>query len=425
MKERKVSLKRRSYLEAVCALVLQFLLYHSAACTVIGLFYESEHPEYYQMLLFFAIPILYLTLIRKYIKKFLLCLFLHLPVFCSVVFVGEDFGQKTVICVCTVIMAVISLHMCTMEKGSIKECPPMKLCLVLLVCYAFSRYMGHLVCARYIYGEILVFIVLRFIYDSVSNMSDFIRMNQDKTNFPAGQITIVNQMILLVFLGVLITSLLLFPKLHMEIILLPLIEMGGIFFTWLLSFIHLPESDISSSTIQRTDMQSLVRALRKESEYEDMWAVIEAFLQSTVIIFIAACIIAGISYLFYRMYKVYYANQKENADEKEFLIGEIKWFGKRKIHYGKKAKEGQDSFSRKIRKEYHRYVKSNFNKKENVPDALTPKEMLVFLREREQKSIMDDKQQERIREIYERARYSQTECSQTELDELKKLLRSK
>ena len=118
MKERKVSLKRRSYLEAVCALVLQFLLYHSAACTVIGLFYESEHPEYYQMLLFFAIPILYLTLIRKYIKKFLLCLFLHLPVFCSVVFVGEDFGQKTVICVCTVIMAVISLHMCTMEKAA-------------------------------------------------------------------------------------------------------------------------------------------------------------------------------------------------------------------------------------------------------------------------------------------------------------------
>ncbi|MBO5277954.1 MAG: DUF4129 domain-containing protein [Lachnospiraceae bacterium] len=127
----------------------------------------------------------------------------------------------------------------------------------------------------------------------------------------------------------------------------------------------------------------------------------------------------------YRMYKGYYANRKENDDEKEFLVKEMKaelgFPGKFFAGSFGKAKE-KESVNQRIRREYRRYIKKGFKKKETVPEASTPKELLAMVESRRMKQRIRPEEQEKICRIYERARYGEEECTKEEAEEIKKLL---
>lgn len=369
------------------------------------------------------IPLIYLSLIKKIIKNFFIYLIFHLPVFATFIFWGNDFGQKAVLGACTVAMGAISLYIHTMEKGSVEECPPMKLCVILIICNAISIYGQHPVAAQYNCFEISVYILVRFIYDILSNTSDFIRMNQDKEDFPVVQMVVVNRTMMLLFLVFVAGGMFLFSRLNLDRLAVPIVETIEKFVFWILSFIHLQNSEVSeNAAVQKTDIDSLVKALRKESAYENTWTVIEYFLQIFVILFLIMVIGGGIAYLFYRMYIGYYADRECNKDEKEFLIEELKWSRIRKVLSTEDVISESDNWNAKIRKEFKKYIKK-YMKKNEIPVTLTPKELLRLLKKRGKGMRLDDEVLDRVLEIYEKARYGQIEIGADELEELKDLIR--
>ncbi len=424
MKERKISSAAGRSAEAVSVLVLQFLLYHCAACTAAGVFYDTEQPGYYAWFLLLAVPLCYLTLVRRLAKKFVIFLLLHLPVFFTAVLFGHNFGEKAVIAAATVLMTVFSLHICMMEKENRKECPSLGLGIVVLVCHFIGYYLDYPVLIKVSYYELLLYAVCYLLHESLKNTADFIHMNRDTANFPVGQMTVINRLMVILFMAVLAAAMYIFPHLHLEVLLAPILKGILVVLSWLLSFVHFSEaSEKVDNTAQEMDMAAMLEALGGNKETGALWLLLEKILRLAVIIGLAVLILGVIAYILYRLYKGFYAEKKENTDEKEFLVGEIKWFP-RGVFGGRKAAGAErGSIKQKIRKAFRQNIKKSFKKKETVPAAMTPEELLAFLKERTQQNDLDRKTTDRIREIYEQARYGQAECTQAELEEIKELLR--
>ncbi len=419
MKECKVSLRFNTYMQSITTLILQFILYHCVSCTALGLFYDVEQAECYAWLLLLGVPLVYLTVVRAFTKKFIVFFLLHLPVFFIVGFVGEDFAQKVVISVSTILMSVISLHMCMMVKGSVRECPPMKLVLLLFVCYGIAIYQGSFICASYIYVETLVFILCNLIHEGMENTSDFIKLNKDVANLPTGQILIINRMALVLILVVTAIAMLLVPMLHLEIIVTPILAGMLAVIKWMLSMVHLPEASEEVEHIAGlVKGNSLVDEFGK-SESWSIWLALEEAMKIGVVIFLAVAIVGGIVYVMFRLYKGFYAESKENTDEKDFLLDAIEWLPRRKISRRKNT-EMTGSANQQVRKLYRRFVKKRFKRKETIPATLTPEEILLLLTEKECRLTTET--QRRIREIYERARYGQMECTLEDVEEMKRLV---
>lgn len=426
MKGHKVSLKAGDRAAFACALAQQFLIFYGLACTGISLFYEAERPELYRWLLLLFVPVVYLALVRKLVRIFVLSLFLQLPVVFTAVFAGRDFGQKSVICVCTVMMTALSIEMRSMEKGSFRECPSIKMISVLLLCYVVSLIWKHPVCARCIYMEVPVYILLHFMYESLANMAAFIRMNRKMENFPVGQMVVINRMMVVFLLVVTAAGMVLVPMLHLEIFVIPVLEGLSALVLWLFSFIHPPEGELITGREIRAAQgfwDDLRYLGRKNGGNGAVWAAVERLLEFAVVFFLAALVIGGTAYLLYRLYKGYYADGKEGADEKEFLVGDLKKLVDFPARLQKREPEEKGTRNQRIRREYRRFVKRAFKKKEIDLSALTPQETLSLIGEQIPDGGMEVKTQERIREIYEKARYGRQESEQMELEEIRELIK--
>lgn len=424
MKERKVSAAAGRMVEEGSALLLQFLLYHCTACLAMGLFYSVEQPGVYAWFLLLAVPLCYLTLVRKLAGNFIVFFALHILVLFMAVFWREDFWMNAVITIWTLLMTVFSLYACVTGKGRKLECPSLWMGILLLVCHFLGKYyLGYPALTRISYYEVLLYAVFYLLHTYHKNMADFICMNQNIANFPAGQITVINRLLVILFLAVLAAAMFIFPKLHLELVLVPLLKGLLMLVSFLLSFVHFSEtSQKVDQTAQNMDMTAVLETLGGNKETGIFWVIIENLLKIAVVIGLAALVIGGTAYLLYRLYKGFYAERKENADEKEFLVGEMKWFSGRGVSGRKAAEEQRGSLNQRIRRIYRQYVKKRLRKKEKVPAALTPEELLAFLEERRREQGLDREAQEGIRAVYERARYGQTECTQAELEEIKELL---
>lgn len=420
MKERKISIKKSQKVEMWCALVMQFFLYHSVACTALATIYEEEQLIQYLRLLLLFVPLCYLALVRDFVKTFSLYLLLHVPPAFMIVLLDSNLGEETVVTVCVAVMIIASVHAGTKKKKQVAGCPAFALIVVLLICHYMGYYLKQPLLIQLSSYEIQLYLVLHLVHESLSNTSRFIQLHSDTANFPVGQMTIINRLLMILFLTVLAVSMYIFPRLHLEVILMPILQGLLAVLAWLLSFISLPEA---SGQVERASQQlqgSSLHELVDGSTTSLFWVFIEQILKVVVAAAVVVMIVGGIAYVLYRMYRGFYSERRENTDEKEFLVGEIKWFSKDWLDGLKKEREERGTVNQRIRRVYRRYVKKGFKRKESVPEAMTPEELLIFLRERH--GGMGEAERCRVREIYESARYGQLECTADDLEEIKRLL---
>lgn len=419
MKERKISVAVNRRAELLSALLMQFLLYHCAACTAVSLFYHTEMAGHYLFMALLLPPLFFLAFLRYHVKNFALFLLLHLIAPLFGLLAGRGLGEKLSLAGFLVLMLVVSISRRTTERWKVQENPSIGMITTPLLCYFLGYYMKNPLLMRLIYGELFAYMILYFLHKNLKNTTDFIEINKNTANFPAGQMTVVNRSFAALFLVVLAAAMVLFSRLHLEAVLFPVLRGLLYVIAWIFSL--LPFSDASEqmqNTAQRMDKESPLEGLGT-SETGLFWVIVEKILIAAVIALIAAAVIGGTAYLLYYLYKRFYAERKENTDEKEFVAGEIKWFSKGLFAGREDMAKDRKSFRNprwRIRKAYKRYVKKGFGKRESVPAALTPQEMLALLGEKGKAS--DSASLEKIRAIYERARYSEKECTQKELEEL-------
>lgn len=416
----RMSLAETYGLETVCIVLLQFLLYHCAACLALSTFNGAERAEQYVEMLFLLAPLVCLRLVRAWVKKFWLYFLLHLPVLFTAVFLGQGFGQKAVIAVCTILMTSVSLYTCMSEKGAVRDCPSIWPGAVLLACHFLAAYLQYPALVKISYFEILLFGILWLVCAYLKNTADFIRLHQDMANFPGGQLTVIGRSMMALLLLAVAAAMFIVPRLHLEVILRPVLQ--GILFVLsrLLSYIKLPEGNSGTRMpVGGATIEQLREALKSDDGASPFWLMIEDMLVALLIAGIALTVIGGAAWLLFRLYKGFYAGKRENADEKEFLLGEVKWPGRQRRSRETGAWE-TGSCSRQIRKSYKKFVRKSFGRKRSVPESMTPEELLAYL-EREGHEL-NEQTREQIRELYEKARYGQTESVQEELEAIRKLL---
>ena len=426
MREHKVSAAAGRRAEDGCAFLLRFLLYHASACLIIANFCTENQMQHYLWLLLMLAPMCYLMCIRKWTKHFTAALLLHMPVLSAGILIGRDLGEKIIMTVIMMVMLVVSLGMCMSGKKRRESCPALSLLVLLLIGYFVGYYIQDYALRRVMYYESMTYIVVFLVYNSLHNTSEFVELHRDTANFPVGQMTIINRLMVVLFLAVLAAALIIFPQLHLEVLLAPAVQLLGRALAWLLSLVQMERA---SEQVQ-TEVNSMggipEELLGQASETGLFWVIVEKILIVLVILSMAALIIGGTGYLLYRLYKGFYAGKKENADEKEFLIGELQWLPKDFFRKRKEERVGRDSVNAGIRKLYRRFVKKSFGRREHVPAALTPEEMLLLLTGEPKRKLegMTARERNRVREIYERARYGEMHCTQEELDEMRRLVSS-
>lgn len=421
LREHRISVAAGRRAELVMALLMNFLLYHCAACTIVGMFYKTGFSEHFLRMGCLLLPLFFMAFLRHRVNNFFLFFPLHvLPLLFSLL-AGQDLAEKFVLAGFTILMLVISISMRTTERWKVQEYPSLGMGVVLLICHFLGYYMKNMVLVGWSYYELFFYIILFFLHRNLKNMSDFIDVNKKTVNFPAGQMTVINRILLVLFLAVLGMAMYLVPKLHLETILLPALKAMLSAIAWLFSIFHFSKaSERVESMSQGVDQRFNIKDLG-EAETGLFWMLLEKILMAAVILLIAAAVVGGIAYLLYRLYKGFYDVKKENADEKEFLVGDLQWFP-RGLFGKKETVPKEQGTSQRIRRLYKRYVKKSFGKKETVPAALTPKELLYVIGEKKGESGLDSSSGRKVRDIYEHARYASQECMPEELEELKALL---
>lgn len=427
MKEHKISLAAGKRAESLCAFVLRFLLYHASACLIAANFYEENQMNHYLWMLLVLVPMVYLALVRKWAKYFTLTLLLHIPVLGVGVLLGRGLGEKIIMTAIMLVMLIVSGQMCMTEKKNKESSPGISLLAVLLICYVLGCYLHDEALRQVMHCEVMIYIIIFLVHDSLHNTSEFISIHKDTANFPVGQMTIISRLMVVLLLTVVVAAMLIFPHLHLDVLLTPFVQALGKLFAWLLSFVHL---ESASEQVQSAvgNMGGLPEELQgQNAETGLLWIIIEKILVAAVIVGMAALVIGGIAYFLYRLYKGFYAEKKENADEKEFLAGDIQWFPKGFFHKSREERDEKGSVNEKIRKLYRQLVKKGFKRREKIPAALTPEEMLMALKDRQERKVsaMTETERQRIREVYECARYGEISCTQEELNEMKRLLTSR
>ncbi|MBO5279434.1 MAG: DUF4129 domain-containing protein [Lachnospiraceae bacterium] len=423
MKERKISFRMSRKVETWSALALQFILYHCLSCTALGTINGQDQPEQYLRMLLLFVPLCYLALVRTYVKKFASFLVLHVPVVFAVALLGKSLAEETVVTVCIAVMMITSIHASTTKKreqaGKMGS-PHLAMIVVLLVCHYMGYYQHEPVLIQISYYELQLFLIFYLVHASLKNTSKFIQMHQDTANFPVGQMTIINRFLVVLFLAALAAGMFVFPKLHLEVIVMPVLKGLLAVLSWLFSFIKLPEASEQVEQASQKMEKVSVAGLGEAGETWGIWILIEQVLKILVAIVMVVLVVGGIAWVLYRLYKGFYSEKKENADEKEFLVDELKWFSKEWFSGFKREKEEKGTINQRIRKVYRRYVKKGFKRKEAVPETMTPDELLLFLKEKQ--GGLSETERVRACRIYEQARYGQPECTADELEELKRLL---
>ena len=424
MRVHRMSVTAGRRAELVMALLMNFLLYHCTACTLVGMFYKTGFTGHFLWMGCLLLPLFFMAFLRYRADNFLLFLPLHVLALLFSFLAGRDLAEKLVLTALTMMMLVISVGMRTTERWKVNEHPPLGMGVLLLICHFLGYYMENMVLVRWSYWELFFYIILFFLHRNLKNMSDFIDVNKKTVNFPAGQMTVINRILLVLFLAVLGMAMYLVPKLHLETLLLPALKGLLSVIAWLFSVFHFSKAserveNVSQGVDQRFNIKDL-----GETDTGLLWIILEKVLMAAVILLAAAAAVGGIAYLLYRLYKGFYEVKKENADEKEFLVGDLQWFPKG--FFGKKeAAPKEQGVSQRIRRLYKRYVKKNFGKKETVPVTLTPKELLDVIGEKKGESRLDNVSERKVQNIYEHARYASQECRAEELEELKGLLSGK
>lgn len=421
MRKHGAALAAERKVELILALLMNMLLYHCVACTAVSAVYASGWRDHYLWMLWLVLPLFFLAYVRYYVKSFVLFLLLHIMMPLGCFLLGRDMGEKLVLVICAMIMLVLSVGMGTKERWKVKESPALGMLVVFLNCYFLGYYMENPMLMSLSYRELFGFLVLFFLDENLNHKIDFIQKNQHIRNIPIRQMAVINRLLMVLFLSVLLVAMIFVPRMHLEVVLIPIFRGILFFIAWLFSLLHFNDaSEKMESTGEK--MGQIMQLGGMEPAKEGLlWAILEKLLPILVIALLAAAFVGGIAYLLYRLYKGFYAEEKENTDEKEFLSGELFWFSRELFSGRKENKKDGGTINQRIRKCYRRYVKKGFGRKEPVPDTMTPMEILGLLEKKKPERARREEEQQKIREIYENARYGTEECTQLDLALLKRL----
>ena len=282
---------------------------------------------------------------------------------------------------------------------------------------------GHLVDApevgKIAYRYLMVFLVLFFIYTNLTQVSGFLKTNEEIANLPGRQIVRTNRTMLSLFTALSLLFLLILPFLHLDQLLIA--AGGGILALIRMLFSLFPGSE------PEVAVQETMEAVRDSAGYPMLppadegpaWlkAILD-FLSWVLAAAIAVACAAGFVYLVIQLFRRFYRPIQENDDTQEFIREEERAdLSAREEKKGRR--EGFFSFLQpdaQIRRIYRSVLKKRFRaqKMNGAPNAAaTPSELECSA------GLQENDAAKVLHELYEKARYSGKPCLREDVNRLK------
>lgn len=408
------------------ALMMQGMLYHSAACTLFNVISEKTLWENLLLLLLY-IPLFLFSIVREKCGKFVIFILLHIVISGTMLAFLPDSEMRLTMGCCIAFMAVQSIRLRLKPVYERGECPPIaSVCLFFVVYWAAAELeRPHLMQVGYY--ETFLFVILFAVYKSSKNTENFLKMNEKIQNLPLRQIKSLNKMFMGAFILLLIAGMIGLQQLPMDQLLHGFIRglqtiLGGII-SFLFSFIKSEPAVDQGGPVNQGEMPPM-----DVGEVSLFIQVLEQVIKTAIFLLAAFGVVYIIIKLLYQMYQRFYEQQASETDESEFLWGSTQVKERVGKIRRKKTVQAGGSTNQKIRRMYKKYMIKKLGRKTAVPAALTPTELEDFAAGQkaagqENNTEADSQQMRRRLAVYQKARYSQWECTKQEMDDMKQNMR--
>lgn len=401
------------------------LIYHSLFCVIYNLASEKTLFMNLKILLLY-VPLLLFALIRRKCGNFFLFLLMHAAISGAFVLVFSDLEERIVFGGGTIILAVASMYM-RFRGAQEEECPSSASLVFFLICYMAARQMNRQQLMQICCYEVFIFLILFMTYKNLSGTTLFLKSAEKIANLPVKQIKGMNRILLGIFLFFMAAGMMLVPAAALNRIFDGLRQLFlFILRQIILAILALFQNEEAQSQFFEAHKQAQAQMGLMETAEPSLLAQI---LERLFIAVFAVILIAGTVYLLmraiYKWYQRFYEQNRDTADESEFLwesplhIPNVK-------NRKKKQKQSDKSINIKIRKRYKKYIRKRFGTGEHIPVVMTTTELEQLLSEKNpgeiyraaEASERDEKSLQRIR-LYQKARYSPYECVKQDLEAMK------
>lgn len=353
---------------------------------------------------------------RKFINNIIVFLLFHILLYIICFFIPLGNSEKTLIIFSLTVLTILDFKF--WSKNSLRKRLVNSPSIFFEIFFIIVLIHGTIVNSKEIiilsYALGLIFLLVKFITNYLDNLEIYIARNSNIKNVPIKQLISLNSSIFFIIIFLIFIILAIVKILNLEKYLYapfePILSFFKIalatFFKYLFS-IATDSSNPSFSEVEEAIPIETAKALSGNSTFTK-------FLETLFNIFVFLLV----AFFCYLAIKIIYSYLKNNFSKNNIKTDKIEYLNSEKIidteekinsKFSLKPKNNNE----KIRKIFYKRVKKN--KKLNINNKLTAKEISNKISKNDNISL------EELTTLYEKARYSNTNCSNEDVEKAKKV----
>lgn len=397
----------------------QMIFFYAVVYFITGIYGGEEQMPLYGC--WIAVLTLCCYLMRRYVPKLLWFLLGHLLTAAVGIGVIRIFGFSGGFLAVLLLVLVFSVLLRTLFETELLEEPGYFYLGVLALCFAISAYMGKSERAvNCVMAAFFATLLLKVVYGNLKATDEFIRNRASSTRMDERKLRRLNNGITLLYAGMLGVILALAGMLRTEGISRMITgwfrKVLQMIFGGLASLSGEPEAELAGDTV--TSMQPDIGSM-EIPETSPVWKALDVVLGVAGTLFVAAGALLIAVLILMAVYRHFYHHQEHPADAEDYA---------EPLTMRKKLpKEKRKSFfqvfdrspAKRIRRLYRKSLRTIW--KDGKIECFSPKEQL-------DSDVVKDhfakEEREEILSLYEKARYSAAEVTETELKRMQDLLQS-
>jgi uncharacterized MAPEG superfamily protein len=422
-----MSIKRQQLTIDIINILMRFI---PAYLFIAILLYKLNSKSALYTLILLPAPILS-YLIRKYTHHIWSFLILHGTVLALYLVLVSDLYLKTAYCIYLVILTSVAYYQ--KSKDNKLENTSAALLILFVMFYIICYLTGIRDLLQLCFILSIVYVLLYVVNSYLLNLEKFVFNHEGMTNIPFRQIRNSNHVMIVFLSSLFLVTMLAFSSIPLDRLLSMLGKLFLRLVRFLISLLHFEEPEDIPEPEEEEQMTVEDYPIPEPSR---LMEIIQEILQWVAIILVIAFIIALIMYTLYQIYQYFYLKSEEVVKDKiEFLSP----FTQKERIKRERGKIFRNVFGRSnnalMRKFFTQAVTANLKPDTKLDRSLTPSQLSNIILPipseattpfTEDIQTMEQKiKKDQITEYYEKARYSNEECSKDEVQFLKKLLKEK
>lgn len=353
---------------------------------------------------------------RKFINNIIVFLLFHILLYVICFFLPLDSSEKTLIIFSLTIITILDFKF--WSKNSLRKrivnSPSIffEIFFIIVLIHGTIVNYKEIIILSYALG--LIFLLVKFITNYLDNLEVYIARNSNVKNVPIKQLISLNSSIFFIIIFLIFIILAIVKILNLEKYLYapfePILSFLKIalatFFKYLFS-IATDSSNPSFSEVEETIPVETATALSSNNAFTK---VLETLFNIFVFLLVA--------FFCYLAIKIIYSYLRNNFSKNNIKTDKIEYLNSEKIIDNEEKINSKFSLkpknnNEKIRKIFYKRVKKN--KKLNINNKLTAKEISNKISKNDNVSL------EELTTLYEKARYSNINCSNEDVEKAKKV----